>query len=372
MHPIELPQLSAQPLVSVLMTNYNYERFVGQAIKSVIEQSYRNLEVVVCDDGSSDNSCQLIDRYVHEDPRVILIRQGNAGEPAAHNAAFSRSHGEILCILDADDFFHPQKVEQVVRTFQQKTDVGFVIHPLIMVDGDGQSIQPVTLLDNFEEGWIADKVIRRGGRWRNMTASGISFRRELAAYVYPLPSGIISDLMFNTLLPLVTRVGVIREYLAYYRVHGGQVSSEIRNYDSVDGSIRATKGFLRWVERGLAAVNERITELGLAAPQLDLHQNLDYELRSYALGLLTGTATLGDFVALFPKFRTDDLYNFKTKAALLGAYGLALAMPRPLRARLIAALHLPNRLKYYFFYASQSRRSKELLKKYRVERIKPP
>src|SRR5262249_33957729 len=144
-------------LVSVLIASYNYEQFIGRTIESVLHQSYSNVEVVVCDDGSSDESAEVVERLARKDPRVTLIRQQNAGHTIAYNAAYRRSRGEILCILDADDLFAPHKVEAIVRCFQEHRDVGYVIHPLIMVDSDDRHIQPLTLLDSFEEGFIADR-----------------------------------------------------------------------------------------------------------------------------------------------------------------------------------------------------------------------
>ena len=287
--PVDLPALPEAPLVSVLITCHNYGRYVGRAIESVLNQTYRSVEVVVCDDGSTDDSVDVIHRYVERERRVRLIRQANAGPPAAYGAAYHHSHGEVLCILDADDAFAPHKVDAVVRCFHTDSRVGYVIHPLFMVDAEDRPIQPLTLLDNFEEGYVADKIVRRGGRWRSMpTASGISFRRELAPYVYPIPDGIYADVLFNTLLPLVTHVAVVRDYLGFYRLHGGNLTGEIRNHSSVDDSIQSIQRYLEHVERALNAVNRRMAELNLDVPPFEVGDNLDYQMRAFALGPVQG------------------------------------------------------------------------------------
>src|SRR5438105_4794992 len=144
--PIELPALREEPLVSVLIASYNYERYIGRAIESVLNQSYLRVEVVVCDDGSTDDSVQVIQRYVERDPRVTLIRQANAGHTVAYSEAYRHCHGDILCLLDSDDLFAPHKVESIVECFRNRSGVGFVIHPLIMIDAEERYIQPLTML----------------------------------------------------------------------------------------------------------------------------------------------------------------------------------------------------------------------------------
>src|SRR5438132_1625714 len=101
--PVFLPPLPQRPLVSVLVANYNYGAYVGQAIESVLGQTYGDFEVIVCDDGSTDNSCEVIGRYVRQDPRVKLVRKANGGMASSWNVAYRHSRGEVLCPLDSDD-----------------------------------------------------------------------------------------------------------------------------------------------------------------------------------------------------------------------------------------------------------------------------
>jgi len=348
--PIHLPALPDQPLVSALVSCYNYERFVGRAIESVLDQSYPAVEVVVCDDGSTDSSVRVVEQYAERDGRVKLVRQANAGHPAAYSTAYRHSRGEILCILDSDDLFDRRKVASIVDCFRKSADVGYVIHPLIMVDAEERHIQPLTLLDNFEEGFIADRILRRGGRWRSMTASGVSFRRELAPYVYPVPDGIYADVLFNTVLPLLTRVAVVRDYLGYYRLHDSNATQEIRNHSSLDDSIRATRKYLEHVEGALGAANQKIAALNLDVPPIVLADNLDYRMRTFALELFSQSPGVGrrirQYAAVGSAIANDDLYRLKHKCLLLAGYGLAAVSPPALAARVVEAIHLPNRLKY--------------------------
>src|SRR5579863_8833232 len=86
--PIELPPLCENPLISVLTANFNYGRYIGEAIESVLGQTYTNFEMIVCDDGSTDDSCEVVKRFLQRDPRIRLVRKQNGGQTSAANAAY--------------------------------------------------------------------------------------------------------------------------------------------------------------------------------------------------------------------------------------------------------------------------------------------
>ena len=92
LHPIELRPLPAEPLVSILVSNYNYARYIGESLQSALEQTYSNIEIIVCDDGSTDESVRVIEEYQRKDPRVQLIRKANGGQASGFNAALSLIH----------------------------------------------------------------------------------------------------------------------------------------------------------------------------------------------------------------------------------------------------------------------------------------
>jgi glycosyltransferase involved in cell wall biosynthesis len=94
------------PLVSVIMPVYNGEQFLAPALDSVFAQDYEPFEVVVCDDGSTDGTAQVLERY----PAVTVVRQQNAGAAAARNAAVTASHGTFAAFFDADDLWPPNRL----------------------------------------------------------------------------------------------------------------------------------------------------------------------------------------------------------------------------------------------------------------------
>jgi glycosyltransferase involved in cell wall biosynthesis len=115
------------PFVSILINNYNYGRFLGDAIRSALGQSYANLEAVVVDDGSTDNSVETTQAFGDV---VHLIAKENGGQASAFNAGFAASRGEIICLLDSDDEFLPGKVERIVEVFRQNPEIGWCFENL--------------------------------------------------------------------------------------------------------------------------------------------------------------------------------------------------------------------------------------------------
>jgi glycosyltransferase involved in cell wall biosynthesis len=92
---------SDHPLVSVIISSYNYQQYVAHAINSVLEQSYQSIEIIVVDDGSSDGSPQIIKEYRE---KITPIVKSNGGQASALNAGFLVSHGDIICFLASDDW----------------------------------------------------------------------------------------------------------------------------------------------------------------------------------------------------------------------------------------------------------------------------
>ena len=128
--------MSANPLVSILINNYNYAEFLTQAIDSAIAQTYAPTEIIVVDDGSIDHSRQIIAGYGE---RIVPVLKQNAGQASAFNAGVARSRGDILCFLDSDDYFARNKVAEIVAEFEKvafRSKPMMVHHPLSITGDD--------------------------------------------------------------------------------------------------------------------------------------------------------------------------------------------------------------------------------------------
>lgn len=181
-----------QPLVSILINNFNYGRFVADAIESALKQSYPHREIIVVDDGSTDNSREIISAY---GTRIKAIFKNNGGQASAFNTGFANSRGEIICLLDSDDVFLPQKVQEVVsalRNHKRKwhfhrlrwTDTALTPIPMPGIDHDSGDYD------------FRSECINGTLRFAPPSTSGLSFTRQTLEQVLPMPesSGVtISD-----------------------------------------------------------------------------------------------------------------------------------------------------------------------------------
>ncbi len=122
-------------LVSVIIPTYNRARLLGRAIESVLAQTYEPIEVIVADDGSTDDTADVVTRF---GPRVRCERQANAGVSAARNLGLRRARGEFIAFLDSDDAWLPWKVAAQVALLRRRPEIGMVWTDMTAVDGEGR------------------------------------------------------------------------------------------------------------------------------------------------------------------------------------------------------------------------------------------
>jgi glycosyltransferase involved in cell wall biosynthesis len=230
--PIDLSTLPEEPLVSILVANYNYEKFIGQTIESVLKQKYQNFELVICDDGSTDNSLQIIEQYLKKDPRVRLIQKQNGGHGPALNAAYAVSRGEVICLLDSDDLFLPEKLGLTVESFKLNPEAGFGIHRVIRVNEHRRRQGVFPMSSSLPHGWHGSELLSDGGILSYLPpTSALSLRREVADRLFPLPTHVpvrfCPDQVIMRLAPLVTPIARTDKALTEYRLHNSNSYSRL-------------------------------------------------------------------------------------------------------------------------------------------------
>jgi glycosyltransferase involved in cell wall biosynthesis len=205
--------------VSIIINNYNYERFIAAAIDSALGQTHPRVEVIVVDDGSRDGSRDVIARY---GDRITPVFQENGGQGAALNSGFARSHGEVVLFLDADDVLLPNAVERVLDVWQRDTTK--VQFRLQFMDAQGAIIEgshphPAHTMTS---GDLTAEIVQWGDYIFSPT-SGNAFSREMLAEILPMPTEpwrISADVYLVYLAPFYGKVVSIDEVLGHYRVHG--------------------------------------------------------------------------------------------------------------------------------------------------------
>lgn len=128
------------PLVSIITPSFNCSASVAKTIESVLSQSYQNWEMLISDDFSSDDSCEVIQAFTARDPRIKLIKRSwNAGPAVTRNRAISCSKGHYIAFLDADDTWYPSKLEKQIR-FMQSKDIALSYTSYRRVHEDGREL----------------------------------------------------------------------------------------------------------------------------------------------------------------------------------------------------------------------------------------
>lgn len=211
------------PLVSIIINNYNYGQFIRDAIDSCLNQVYPNIEIVVADDGSSDNSVEVIQSY---GDRVIPVLKENGGQASSLNAGFAASQGDIVIFLDADDYLYPNTVEQVVANWQ--SDTVQLQYRLEIVDAVGNFIEYYPIREiPFDSGDVWKLLIRQG-RYRATVTSGNSFSRRALEQVMPIPEQdfrISADGYLVAVVPFYGKVVSLDDALGARRRHGNNLWS---------------------------------------------------------------------------------------------------------------------------------------------------
>src|SRR5271163_4048898 len=221
--PIALRSLASKPTVSVLITCFNYGAFVGQAIDSALAQTYTPTEIIVSDDASSDNSCEVVESYIARNPGIRLLRNPHGGMAANLNAAYRNCSGDVICLLDADDTFLPGKIEAVVNAFRAHPQAGFAIHRACLVDNQKRARGVYPLLSALPSGDCAQTTYDNAGILMGLPpTTNLALRREVADRIFPIPVEYTgyAEQMFHRLAPLMTELCALDTPLARWRLHG--------------------------------------------------------------------------------------------------------------------------------------------------------
>lgn len=239
--------LPESPLVSILINNYNYGRFLEEAIDSALSQTYPRTEVVVVDDGSTDNSREVIAKY---GDRIVAILKENGGQASAFNAGFKACTGDIICILDSDDACVPEKVAKIVSIFTADPEVGWCYHTLrifdtslgkyLRSDPEGLPSRKIDFRENIRDGKLPSFA---------PATSGLCFRRSVIEKILPMPEAItrISDYYVKWTALSLSSGFFLNQDLVIQKVHGGNMFTLRSDNQRLDGRILVLTGY--WIRK---------------------------------------------------------------------------------------------------------------------------
>ncbi len=225
--------------VTVVTAAYNAAPYIAETIESVLAQTYTDFDYIVVDDGSSDETVEIAARYA---PRVIVIRQENAGAGAARNRGVELAAGDYVAIVDADDVWAPDKLERQVAALDQNPTAGLCYTNATTVTADGSTLEAVRVAPH------APLTCRMAmtGRHPIVTSSVLFRRRFLENRLYRADLPVVEDYHVN--LKVLWRSGehsvFIDESLVRYRVLETSVLRQVDAWERGRLTLKAVEAFI--------------------------------------------------------------------------------------------------------------------------------
>lgn len=227
------PSQGTGRLVSVIVPVYNGARYLSESLDSALAQDYSGLEVVVVDDGSTDDTPAILERYVQRHGgRVRGIRQANRGAAAARNAALLAARGEYIAFLDADDLWAPNKVGIQVRHLERHPDVDLVYSAWTVVESTAAAARARAMMADTSDGEIDEA----GSGWLYnelltdclLHTTTVILRRRLLESVGLFDAELRRGQDYDYWLRAsrVTRIHKLRSALSIYRLHDSNSTSQ--------------------------------------------------------------------------------------------------------------------------------------------------
>ncbi len=215
--------------VSIVIPVYNGERYIEETIQSILNQTYKNLQIIAVDDGSTDDTGLKIEELAKSDARIAFISQKNKGVSTARNLGYSKSTGEYLCFLDADDLWHPDNIEYKVKYLQNNPEVGLVHADMRVINALGKMTEQV---NSGIEGKCLDELLK----WERTVIpapSSILVKRSVLQEVglFDIELSTAADQEFFFRVANRYTIGRINGVLGYYRVHDQNMSKNVALFE---------------------------------------------------------------------------------------------------------------------------------------------
>jgi glycosyltransferase involved in cell wall biosynthesis len=301
-----------EPLVSVVVPAFDAAETLPETLGSVCDQTYRNLDIIVVDDGSTDNTAAIVERHMKQEPRLRLVRQHNGGVASARNAGIGAAAGDFVAFIDADDLWHPTKIaKQMALLLSACSTMALVYAPFRLIDANGRVLSSQHRIG--VDGWVLYRHLHV-----NLVGNGSAILvrkavlQELGGFDTSLRAAHAEgceDLLLQLRIATRYQFGEVPEYLVGYRRRPGSMSSDAE----------------QMLRSGMLAVRRVLAECG------DIpHLSRDTILTRYEWQRLRSAVRRGDIGASVRQF----LHQFGQKplfALMLLTGDLMIAIPKGFR-----------------------------------------
>ena len=302
----------AEKCVSVIISNYNYGRYIGDSIRSVLEQTYKNIEIIVVDDGSTDESRVVISKFGNQ---ISPIYSNHQGQCAALNAGYNTCKGDVIIFLDADDCLVPDAIERLAKSFTDNSEITKCQGYMNAIDSVGRPLGKRIPRKLCPSGDYKDYVRTHGPTVCNHSwTSGNAWAKWFLDDVMPLPedinNSVFPDGCLNPLADLYGPIVTLENPVALYRIHEnnhGPIGYEF--------SLYSLNMMLTRKHNSYEFVAERAENISLKIPMENWLKGTRYwkdKLTKYAISLMDPSLCTLSFreVTLAP-FETQGLGNIK-------------------------------------------------------------
>lgn len=216
-------------MISIIVPVFRVEKYLDRCIQSLINQSYKDIEIILVDDGSDDNCPTICDNYKKKDSRIKVIHKENGGLSDARNVGVENAKGDYIAFVDSDDYVHPKMYEYMLRVLEHNKEVDIAVCPYEKIGEDQEDAQLDSNAKNeyyiMEHDQIIEEMFsKKYGTY--IVAWNKLYKRQIwGDFTYP--KGKIHEDEFTTYKPLfkAKRVACFFEPMYYYRQHEGSIMS---------------------------------------------------------------------------------------------------------------------------------------------------
>lgn len=215
-------------MVSIIVPVYNVEKYLDRCVDSIINQSYKDLEIILVDDGSKDSSGSICDEYLLLDKRIKVVHKENGGLSDARNVGIDRALGDFVCFVDSDDFIHPEMVERLVKAQEDNCADMVVCNFCWIEESETEFYKNNNVLTNNYEVFYGEDV--RKQLYLNNIITAISccklFKKEIFATLrYPVGKLHEDEFVIHYILDKCNVSVYLEDKLYFYLKHENSISN---------------------------------------------------------------------------------------------------------------------------------------------------
>ncbi|MDE3236840.1 MAG: glycosyltransferase family 2 protein [Bacteroidota bacterium] len=250
---------TSQPLISVVIATYNGEKFLSRQIESVLQQTYRNLEIIITDDASTDGTWNCIQEYTHKDQRIQALRsEKNLGYVKNFEKGIRFSKGEYIAICDQDDIWHAEKISKLFAAIQHHS-LAFSDSELVNEEGQslGKKLSDIKQLDAYTSclPFVPGNCI---------SGHACLIKRDMLLQALPFPSFFVYDWYLAFFICCAGRIVYINEPLVQYRQHSQSSIAAVK--------VKGNKKKKQNQQEAIRGIRERIAVFYHITQQFNVHE----------------------------------------------------------------------------------------------------